>query len=80
MPTAAAPDRRQLLIARGRCRVSRHQLGEPDTIVTFEAVSFLRFAAGQVGARKLFLSGRIDVEGSLLAAAELSVAVPRRPG
>jgi putative sterol carrier protein len=65
------PDRRQLLIARGRCRVSRHGLGEPDTVVGFDPVSFLRFVAGQASARELFLSGALSVDGSLLVAAEL---------
>lgn len=73
------PERRQLMIARGRCTVSRHSLGEPDTAIVFDPVSFLRFAAGQVSARELFLSGRISVEGSLLAAAELP-SLFRRPG
>jgi hypothetical protein len=73
------PDRRQLLIARGRCRVSRHRLGEPDTTVSFDPVSFLRFVAGEVGARELFVSGQISVDGSLLAAAELP-SLFRRPG
>lgn len=72
-------ERRQLLIARGRCTVTRHDLGEPDSVIVFEPVSFLRFVAGQVGARDLFLSGRISVEGSLLGAAELP-SLFRRPG
>jgi putative sterol carrier protein len=65
------PDRRQLLIGRGRCTVARRGLGEPDSVVSFEGVSFLRFAAGQAAARELFVSGRLSVDGSLLVAAEL---------
>jgi len=65
------PDRRQLLIGRGRCRVSRHELGEPDSVVSFDPVSFLRFVAGQAAARDLFMSGRLSVDGSLLVAADL---------
>jgi hypothetical protein len=65
------PFRRQLLIGRGRCTVSRHDHGEPDSTVTFDPVSFLRFAAGEHGARDLFFSRRVSVDGSLLAAAEL---------
>ena len=45
------PDRRQLIVGRGRCRVSRHDLGQPDTTVSFEPVAFLRFVAGQESAR-----------------------------
>ena len=70
-PHGGDPFRRQLLIGRGRCRVSRHDHGEADSVVTFDPVSFLRFAAGQQGARDLFVSGRVSVDGSLLAAAEL---------
>ena len=70
-PGGGSPFRRQLLIGRGRCRVSRHEHGEADSTVTFDPVSFLRFAAGQQGARDLFVSRRVSVDGSLLAAAEL---------
>lgn len=72
------PDRWTLLIGRGRCRVSRHALGEPDSIVNFEPVAFLRFAAGQESARDLFLARRLSVDGSLLLAAELPTLF-RRP-
>jgi putative sterol carrier protein len=65
------PDSRQLLIGRGRCRVSRHGLGDPESVVGFDPVSFLRFVAGQAGARELFVSGRLSVDGSLILAAEL---------
>jgi predicted lipid carrier protein YhbT len=64
-------DRRQLIVGRGRCTVSRHDLGEPDSTVSFEPVAFLRFVAGQQAARELFLGRRISVDGSLLLAAEL---------
>jgi len=70
-PRGGTPFRRQLLIGRGRCRVSRHDHGETDSTVTFDPVSFLRFAAGQQGARDLFVSRRVSVDGSLLTAAEL---------
>ena len=65
------PFRRQLLIGGGRCSVSRHERGEADSVITFDPVAFLRFAAGQQGARDLFVSRRVSVDGSLLAAAEL---------
>jgi hypothetical protein len=65
------PDRRQLIVGRGRCTVSRHHLGQPDSMVSFEPVAFLRFLAGQRAARELFLGRRISVDGSLLLAAEL---------
>lgn len=71
-------DRRALLIGRGRTRVSRHALGEPDSVVNFEPVAFLRFAAGQESARDLFLARRLSVDGSLLLAAELPTLF-RRP-
>jgi hypothetical protein len=64
-------DRRHLMVGRGRCTVSRHDLGEPDSTVSFEPVAFLRFVAGQRAARELFLGRRISVDGSLLLAAEL---------
>ena len=70
-PHGRRPFRRQLLIGRGRCTVSRHEHGEPESVITFDPVSFLRFAAGQQGARDLFVSRRVSVDGSLLAAAEL---------
>jgi hypothetical protein len=65
------PFRRQLLIGRGRCAVSRHQYGEAESVISFDPVAFLRFAAGQEAARDLFVSGRVSVDGSLIAAAEL---------
>jgi predicted lipid carrier protein YhbT len=76
------PDRRQLLMARGRCAVSRHGLGEPDSVVSFDAVAFLRFVAGQQRPRDLFLGRRMSVDGSLFLAAELPslFRLPGRPG
>jgi hypothetical protein len=65
------PDRRQLVVARGRCTVRRGDLGPPDSTVSFEPADFLRFVAGQRGARELFFARRISVDGSLLLAAEL---------
>jgi hypothetical protein len=70
-PRGGPPFRRQLLIGRGRCAVSRHDHGEAESTITFDPVDFLRFAAGQQAARDLFLSRRVSVDGSLLAAAEL---------
>jgi putative sterol carrier protein len=76
------PDRHVLLVSRGRCTVSRKDLGEPDSTVSFEPVAFLRFVAGQERARDLFLGRRISVDGSLLVAAELPslLRVRERPG
>jgi hypothetical protein len=76
------PLRRQLLLRRGRCLVSRHDLGEPDSLISFEPVAFLRFTAGQERARDLFVGRRMSVDGSLLVAAELPslFRFPNRPG
>jgi hypothetical protein len=76
------PDRRQLILGRSRCTVSRHDLGTPDSMVSFEPVAFLRFVAGQRAARELFLGRRISVDGSLILAAELPslFRIPSRAG
>jgi SCP-2 sterol transfer family len=70
-PRRGRPDRRQLVVGRGRCTVSRGSLGQADSTVSFDPVDFLRFVAGQRAARELFFGRRISVDGSLLLAAEL---------
>lgn len=72
-------DRRQLVIADGRCRAGRRLDREPTMTIKLDAVQLLELAAGVAAGPELFLTGRLRIEGDLMLAARLATffRIPR---
>ncbi len=80
-PGPGPADRRQLVMAGGRCRAPRRRTDAPTLTLELDSVSFLRLVAGSTGAPWLLLRGKLRIGGDLLLAARLPglLRIPRAP-
>ena len=72
LPDAAEPDRFQVAIADGRCKVQRDGTAQPRTTLRVGGLDFLKIVAGQVNPLRLFMFGKMKVEGDLMFAARMN--------
>lgn len=74
-------DRRQVMIADGRCATSARATCAPTLTLELDPVAFLRLVGGAIGAWRLVLAGRLKVRGDLILAIRLPrvLGIPSRP-
>jgi putative sterol carrier protein len=65
------PDRYQLVIEAGRCQVDKDGFAKPEAVLSADWLDFMRLMLGDVTATKLFLRGRLKIEGNVLLASRL---------
>ena len=65
------PDRYQLVVEAGRCRVDKNGSAKPQAVLSADWLDFMRLMLGDVTATKLFLRGRLKIEGNVLLASRL---------
>jgi putative sterol carrier protein len=70
----------QLLIERGRCRVTDTLERHPDLTVEIDGVPFLKLVTGKAAGPALFMKGELKLDGDLLLATRLPrlFRTPRR--
>lgn len=75
-------DRYRLRITRGSCRLVDEPDGPPDVRFTAEAVDFMGLVTGNANGPRLFLFGKLKVEGDLALAARVPAlfTIPRAGG
>lgn len=64
-------DRWQASVADGECTTCRDGDARPDATLTIRPVDFLRMVTGNVAGTRLFMFGRLRIEGDLLLAARM---------
>jgi hypothetical protein len=64
-------DRWQASVADGVCTTCFDGDAQPDATLTFRPVDFLKMVTGNVAGTRLFMFGRLRIEGDLLLAARM---------
>ena len=74
-------DRRQVVIANGRCKTPARATRRPTLTVQLTPVAFLRLVGGASGPSRLVMTGGLKVRGDLLLAMRLPqvLGIPGRP-
>jgi hypothetical protein len=61
----------EMRIGDGACRVSREATADPRVAFGLDAVDFLKLVTGNASGPRLFMAGRLKVEGDLLFATQV---------
>jgi putative sterol carrier protein len=65
-------DHYEVVVSDGRCEVSQSPSREPRVTLKVRPVDFLRLVSGNESGPKLFMLGRLRIEGDLMLAAQLT--------
>lgn len=69
--TGGGHDRWQVVISNGACTVNRDGEASPRVTFTLAPVDFMRLVTGNASGPRLFLVGRLKIEGDLVFAARV---------
>ena len=64
-------DRREVVIADGRCSASSEQGADPRVTLKLDGVDFLKLVTGNASGPALFMSGKLKIEGDLMFSAQI---------
>lgn len=72
-------DRWQVVVSDGDCEVVPDGARTPEVVLTIAPLDFVKLTTGAVKGPELFMTGRLQIDGDLLAAARMD-GMFRRPG